>query len=378
MAESTVFSRPINRFGLGNKIAGKRKLLSFSLEITARCNNNCRHCYINLAAGDRVAKNRELTLAEIEKIADDAVSMGAIWCLITGGEPLLREDFFETYLMLKKKGLLVSVFTNAIPIQDRHVELFKKYPPRNIEVSVYGVTSETYERITRVPGSFTAFQRGLNRLLKNQIPVRFKTMALKSNMHEIPRIAEFCRKVTKDYYRFDPLLHLRYDGNPERNREIISERLSPEQIVCLEKADLVRFETLKKNCDDLIDPDHHVCHRLILCGAGYSSCVIGYDGTFRLCYSLWHPDTVYDLKSGNLHDAFHRFIPEVRGLTSDKREFLENCHICELSNLCMWCPAHAFLENGEMDNHVDYFCRVAMARAEMLKPDDYKSIDKEK
>jgi len=59
--------------------------LSFDLEVTARCNNNCRHCYINLPAGDVEAKQKELSLAEISDIADQAVALGALSCLITGG-----------------------------------------------------------------------------------------------------------------------------------------------------------------------------------------------------------------------------------------------------------------------------------------------------
>ena len=54
--------------------------------------------------------------------------MGALWCLLTGGEPLLREDFAEIYLGLKRLGLLVSVFTNACLVTPEHVELFQKVP----------------------------------------------------------------------------------------------------------------------------------------------------------------------------------------------------------------------------------------------------------
>jgi len=83
------------------------------------------------------------------RIGREAVELGAFWCLITGGEPLLRKDFADIYLCLKNKGLLVSVFTNATLLNRDHIELFKKYPPRDIEVSVYGVTPETYESVTR-------------------------------------------------------------------------------------------------------------------------------------------------------------------------------------------------------------------------------------
>ena len=63
-------------------------------------------------------------------------------------------------------GLLVSVFTNATLVTAEHAALFKKYPPRDIEVTVYGASQETYERVTRRAGSFSAFQRGLDRLLE--------------------------------------------------------------------------------------------------------------------------------------------------------------------------------------------------------------------
>ncbi|MCE5311242.1 MAG: hypothetical protein LLG20_26690, partial [Acidobacteriales bacterium] len=72
--------------------------LSFDIELTARCQNDCRHCYINLPASDTAARDRELTLPEIDRIAGEAVDLGAFWCLITGGEPLLREDFPDIYL----------------------------------------------------------------------------------------------------------------------------------------------------------------------------------------------------------------------------------------------------------------------------------------
>lgn len=368
MSESIVSSIPLPQFSLWEKVRDKRSLMSFDLEITARCNNDCRHCYINLQAGDRAAKEAELSFEEIKEIADEAVSLGALWCLITGGEPLLREDFFDIYLYLKRKGLLVSVFTNATLIAEEHVRIFKKFPPRDIEVSVYGVTKDTYERVTQRAGSFAAFMRGLSRLLGSGVKVRFKAMVLRSNFHELPEIARFCRERTKDYFRFDPFLHLRFDGNQIRNEEIRSERLSSAEIIVLERSDPERFQSLEEGCDKLIVPEfsHIACNHLFHCGAGNGSFNLSHDGFFRLCSSLWHPKCIYDLKKGSLTDAWRNFIPRVRDMRSERREFLEKCRVCPLINLCMWCPAHAHLESGEMDAPVDYFCELAHARAEAL------------
>ena len=359
---------PWNQRGPWTKGGGRRKLFSIDLELTARCNNDCRHCYINLPPGDRAARAAELPLDRIMDLADEALALGAVWCLLTGGEPLLREDFPDIYVGLKKKGLLVSVFTNAALVTEDHVRLFLRYPPKNIEVSVYGVTRATYERVTRRPGSFDAFSRGLALLLDNGLRVRLKAMALRSNVRELPAIADFCRVRTKDYFRFDPFLHLRYDGDPARNAEIAAERLSPDEIVALERSDPERFRALKDQGCDLLLPEEHGpgCGHLIKCGAGTDSLVVGPDGRVRLCYSLCHPDCVYDLRAGSLAEAFHDFVPRVRDLRSESPEYAAKCGACPLVNLCLWCPAHAHLERGALDAPVDYFCEVAHARERML------------
>ena len=359
----------VQQFPLWTKLKERRAVLSFDLEITARCNMNCAHCYINLPAGDQEARSRELTLPEISAIADQAVALGAMWVLISGGEPLLREDFPEIYLNLKRKGLLVSVFTNTTLLQDEHLELFKKYPPRDIEITAYGATQETYERVTRRPGSFAAFTNGLNRLLDSGVRVRLKAMALRSNFHELPAIAAFCRTHTKDYFRFDPQLHLRFDRDEKRNADIRAERLTPEEIVALERADEARFSALQKGCNTLINEDftHIGCDHLFHCGAGNGSFNVSYDGRFRLCSSLWAPETMYDLRQGSLSEAWGQLVPKVRDLRSPRREFLERCRRCPIVNLCLWCPAHSWLETGELDTPIDYFCQVAHARAAAIE-----------
>ena len=368
MSHPLVTSTLLSDFPLWEKMTAKRRPIYFDLEVTARCNHDCRHCYINLPARDREARARELSLEEIEGIAKEAMSLGALWCLVTGGEPLLREDFFEIYLALKRLGLLVTVFTNASLITEEHVALFQKYPPRDLEVSVYGVTLETYEAVTRRPGSFAAFRRGLNLLLKGGVKVRLKAMALRANAHELPLIARFCRERTGDYFRFDPFLHLRFDGHPARNEEIRGQRLSPEEIVALEQADPERFMALQKGCDQLLAPacGQPGCDHLFHCGAGLRSFTVSDQGFFRLCSSLWHPECVYDLRRGRLQDAWEDLVPQVRERGSQNREFLEKCRSCSLFNLCFWCPAHAHLECGRMDAWVEYFCRVAQARARAL------------
>jgi len=223
--------------------------------------------------------------------------------------------------------------------------------------------------VARRPGAYRLFIDGLDRLTAAGIRVRLKAMAIRSNIHELDEIAAFCRGRTRDFYRFDPMLHLRYDRNPERNTEIISERLTPEEVIAVEQADSERYASLIRGCAELINPEFELRtgNRLFHCGAGAGSFSISYDGRFRLCASLWHPDCVYDLNTGSLTEAWQNFVPRVLDMRSDRREYLERCRVCPVVNLCLWCPAHAFLETGEPDLPVPYFCEVAHARARMLR-----------
>ncbi|MBN2107594.1 MAG: radical SAM protein [Deltaproteobacteria bacterium] len=349
---------------LWKRLAQKRIPLAFDLELTARCNNDCRHCSVNLPADDAQAQQRELDFDEISALVDQAVSLGSLWCLLTGGEPLVRPDFPELYLCLRRKGLLVTVFTNACLVTEAHAKLLRDYPPRDVEVTVYGANQQTYERVTRRPGSYAAFRRGLALLEQAGVRVRLKAMALAANLHDLPAIARFCREHTRDYFHFDPQLNLRCDHDSRRNRDIRAERLSPEQIVAVEQADAAQAHALKKACEKLKTPAADRDNRLFRCGAGRNSFNIGYDGMFRLCGALNAASCRYDLRAGSLADAWLHFAPRILDMQSQAPDFLAKCRACPLADLCFWCPAHAELETGKLDGWCEYFCRVAHARFE--------------
>ena len=358
-------------FHLWKRTEEKRIPLSAEIELTERCNNNCIHCYINLPADDEEARKRELSFREIRDIVDETVQMGCLWWLITGGEPLVREDFADIYLYLKKKGLLTSVFTNATLITPELVSLFKKYPPRKLEITVYGITQKTYERITRTPGSFEAFMKGINLLQKENVPFTLKAMALKSNVGELKAIKAFCKPISRGPFRSDPFLHLRLRLNGKRNRQIRNERLSPQEIVAMELGDEERKNGLLKQVCEEKERAEETVHfnddnQLLYCGAGRTSFAIDAYGFFKLCSSLSHADCVYDLRKGSLKKAWKEFVPQVRAMRTEDEECRKRCLSCPLINLCMWCPATAYLECGKLDKRIEDFCQIARARAAAL------------
>jgi radical SAM protein with 4Fe4S-binding SPASM domain len=368
MKKSPVSVIPIQQSCLSTIAHLPDTLISLTLELTARCNNSCNHCYNNLPPTAEEAQKQELSLAEIQAIIEQALPKGLLWVLLTGGEPLLREDFADIYTYLKKKGLLVTVFTNATLITDEHIRLFKQFPPRDLEITVYGASPRTYTAVTRTSANYDKFIQGIELLSENAIPFRLKTMALASNSHEFAAIREFCQKYTKDYFYFDFQLHLRPDNHSGKNKTITKERLSPAKILELEWSDPARSKALQKECGTLIQPDflNNQGNSLFRCGVGTGSAFVGYDGILRLCQSLCHEEYTCNLRHRPLIEAWSELRAKARAAVSHSPEFLENCNRCQYINLCMWCPALAHLETGRLDATVETFCRLAEARAAKL------------
>lgn len=334
--------------------------VNFMLELTPRCSLNCRHCYVNCLVGDTATIANELPHSFFIDVARQAVDMGAFWCTLTGGDPLLHPEFKDIYLDLKRLGLLTSVFTNASLITPEHAQLWHAYPPRDIEVTVYGASAESYERVTRRPGSYAAFRRGLDILAEYDVPVRLKAVALHSNYHDLGNIAEFCRQYTKDIVRFSTMLHLRTDGNQPRNVDIRAERLTAVEMrnctQLFEDDDCPVTNDANSADNDNADP-----RRLFRCKAGLGEFTVSYDGKYRLCISLNAPGTTYDLQQGSLRDAWENFMPSVRALCSDSPDF--TCSACEIRQHCSACPAYAYLETGRLDGVPDYFCQLAHGKS---------------
>ncbi len=89
---------------------------------------------------------------------------------------------------------------------------------------------------------------------------------------------------------------------------------------------------------------------------------MGHDGSLRLCSSLWHPDFVADVRREPLAAAWRRLVASAGAARASDPAYLETCAVCSLADLCLWCPAHAYLENGSLTTLVDDFCTAAHAR----------------
>lgn len=343
-------------------------LTRLDLEITERCNNNCAHCYINLPSSCLEAQERELTTVELREIMKEAVSLGCLTVRMTGGEPLLRDDFEELYLCARKLGLKVLISTNATLITPDIAALLARIPPlEKIEITLYGMSEESYERSTGTIGSYSAARHGVELLVEKNVPFIVKSALFPWNRDELETFETWALTLpgmdTAPGYAMSFDLRGRRDSE-EKNRLIQLLRPAPVDILWL----------LGRRREDYLSwirgfaPKFmgHKGDSLFSCGAGVAGgCVDAY-GLFQPCLLLRHPSVVYDLRNGSLHDALTRFFPAVRTKRATDARYVSRCARCFLRGLCEQCPAKSWAEHGTLDTPVEYCCEIAHTQARFV------------
>lgn len=339
---------------LHERFQGRRVPVEVSIEVTHRCPLECRHCYNNLPMSDVHARERELSFQEHVRLLDELVDLGCLWILYTGGEIFARKDFLDIYTEAKNRGFLVTLFTNGTMITPRIADHLAEYRPFNIEITLYGATRETYEALTRIPGSFDRCINGIRLLLERGLPLKLKTVPTSINYHEVYEMKRFAEQDLGVEFKFDPLVNPRTDCS----QSPLAVRLTPEQAVALEFRDPIRRAEYARLAQAELDADLPLSPKKYTCGGGHNGCAIDPNGRMTICV-LSHRDG-YDLRSGSFQQGWDGRLKEIRS-SNNRRETI--CTNCRIRSLCSMCPANGELEGGDAEAPVDFLCQVAHLRA---------------
>ena len=340
-------------------------LRHLDLELTHRCNNNCIHCWVNIPADAVKATKAEMPTEVILQLLVEAKILGCSSVRFTGGEPLIRQDFEEIFRFAKKLRMNVFLLTNATRLTPRLAKLLKTgHPGDLVEVTAYGMKRCSYEEVSRFPGSYEAFCRGIRLLQKNDVPFSVKSALLPPNREEIDLLEAWTQTLPATQapgfsMTFD--LRVRRDS-PGKNRIIQSLRASPDEVVSFySKKALEHADGITRFCSTHVGPHGS---SLFSCGGGYKMAAIDPYGALFPCLCLRHPQATYELKSGSLTDAVTRFLPELRKMNSQYPPYLKRCAKCFLHGLCEQCPGKSWIEHGTFDTPVEYLCQVAHSQAQ--------------
>jgi radical SAM protein with 4Fe4S-binding SPASM domain len=327
---------------------------SGSLELTHRCNLNCVHCYLGPQDSRQSHKDREIGTPRMFSLLDEITEAGCLNLLMTGGEPLLREDFTLIYRHAIENGLLVTLFTNGTMVTDDILQLFSELPPVEVEISIYGASAATYERITGVPGSYERCLRGVKSLLQNGTRVNLKTVLMTLNSHEL-RDMENIAKEFGVKFRFDASISPCINGNGGP----LTLRVSPEEAVEKEMSDPLRVEHWGRFYEKF--KDCTLGNNLYGCSAGLTAFHV--DPFGRLMPCMMTLDIGCDISETPFMTGWEDIIKRIK----DRKAGADfACRSCKKINFCGYCPAFFRLENGQEDIYSEYLCRMGNLRFQYI------------
>ena len=309
---------------------------SVVFEITDQCNLECLHCY----QGNR--GKEELSFYEIKSILDGLEKLGAMKVTLTGGEPLLREDFTEIFLYCSQKGFATKLFTNATLLHSEHKKTFLKKPPFTVECSLYGSSAKTHESITGVAGSFGKTLGNIKWMVDKGIRVLVKSVMLCLNFHEMEALYRLCRGLGVIFY---PTLRVYPSCDPTRSPE--KWRIKTEDLKALRK----KKSTFLQNHSASDNKSGE-----LICNAGREACCISARGKVYPCVALrWECG---DLRKRSLPEIwFHS--PILQKIRSLQDKDFKGCFSCQWKKSCNFCPGMSFGEHEDMLLPSKELCRLS-------------------
>jgi len=330
--------------------------MNVSIEVTRRCPLECQHCYNNLPMGDPDARHREMTTEEHFRLLDELFDMGTFWLLYTGGEIFARKDFLEIYTYAKKKGFLITLFTNGILITEKIADYLAEWPPFAIEITLYGRTRETYEALTQIPGSYDRCIRGIKLLQERNLPLKLKTVATSINKHEVLSMKQFAEQELGAEFKFDGQINPRIDCS----QSPLAVRLTPEEMVALDAQDPKRmgeYRTLVGRDTGKQAPIEQA-GTVYVCGGGADAFAVNAYGEVGIC--VISQQETFSTRNASVEQIWEKSLLELR---TRKRTRRTKCTQCRIQSLCGMCPANGELENGDRESPVEFLCHIAHLRA---------------
>ena len=183
--------------------------LSGTFELTPCCNMACKMCYVRKTKAEQEAISPLRTPDEWIQLGEQAKRAGMLYLLITGGEPFLYPGIREVLTGLHYMGLIISINTNGTLIDAQTIEWLKKCPPSRFNITLYGASDETYERLCGNPKGFTQTTRAIRLLKEAGFSVKINCSVTPHNVNDLEGMFAFAREeqlvIQATSYMFPPV-----------------------------------------------------------------------------------------------------------------------------------------------------------------------------
>ncbi len=345
-------------------------LYLLAINVTKRCNLACAHCYLD-AESLKNAHSDELTVAEINSVLDEVASRGKqTMVVLTGGEPLLRNDLEEMIQHGADSGLSMVVGTNGSLLTARRVASLQSAGVLGMGISVDSLHKEYHDQFRGLNGSWQKTMQGIQHCQDSGLSFQIHFSVTKENYTELKSIIHFA---DKNGARVLNLFFLICTGraeslsdiNPQQYELLLTEIIQaqadyPDMIIRPRCAPHFKRIAYQLNPDSPVnrisgfDGDG--------CLAGKHYCRIAPNGDITACPYI-------DTASGNIRkQSFLSVWDKAEAFQSLRNPHLTGaCGECEYKKLCGGCRARPLAMGGDL-MQADPYCSYVPAGGSIIEP----------
>ena len=347
--------------------AGEMRLpLTGAFELLPVCNLHCKMCYVRKSMKEVKAMGGLLPTEQWLEFAKQAKDEGMLYPLLTGGEPLLRQDFQEIMAKMQEMGLQVSINSNGTLIDEKLARWMEKHCPTKINITLYGASEESYQNLCGDGDAFCRVHRAVEYLKQYHIPVKFNTSITPENVNDLDTIMAYAQSVDIPIqvatYMFPPV---------RRNADMVGKnhRLPPEEAALARvKADMLqndsewfgmqvaRWSKFVPLTNNILQGNAENRNCKMTCRAGRCSFWLDWQGNLGNCGM--YSSTKVPVKGRTFAEAWKQVVEE-----TEQVRYSPVCTNCPNFRLCHACIAMVYNECGDINGRPEYLCRMNQASA---------------
>jgi radical SAM protein with 4Fe4S-binding SPASM domain len=330
---------------MNEKALALRIPLSVHLDLTYRCNERCVHCYLDHD------DHGEMTTAEIFGILEQLAEAGTFFLTLSGGEVLMRRDFFAIVERARQLTFNVKVKTNGVMIRETEARRLRELAVEQIQISLYSHRPEVHDAITKLPGSLRRTVDCIRFLKQQGLKVSIANVLMRSNFADQQGVFALARELGV-HYTLDPTITPKMDGD----RSVVGLNIASSEL-----QQIFRNPDVVGDIDEFCAPPPPPGDDILNgypCSAGHTSCYISPYGDIFPCVS-------FPLPSGNLRtqrfsDIWNRS-SQLEQVRSIRARDLPTCSTCAHVGTCTRCPGLAWME-GSMTGPSSADCEKSFRR----------------
>lgn len=313
-------------------------------ELTYRCNMKCSHCYCV-----QNESKEELAFSEIKSVIDALADMQSLYMTFSGGEMLMRDDFFPVAQYAREKGFALRLLTNGTRVTGEIADEIKTLNPLSVEMSLYAVHEGLHDRITGTKGSFENTVQAFQLLHERGVRTKVKSLLMKENAGQLGELKELSLQLGADFV-YDMTVIPRDDGNTFP----LDLRLDSSGMAEIFRRDdkAVSFEPLQPVNDDTF-----------MCSAGLNNLLISPYGDVYPCVGL--KESAGTVREQSIEEILKSTV--FQKVRSMKFSELRACPSCDLASYCRRCPGLAAAEDGDYRGPSTAACKLAGALKDVSK-----------